>query len=71
MAAAYLFHLCEYHPFADVNEQVALAACRYFLHLNGKGSAGVSADLLKLTMDTASDKIGKAAIAARLRKSAA
>lgn len=69
MAAAYLFHLCQNHPFVDGNKRVALAACRYFLHVNGAGTPGDSEALYKLTMGTASGKLDKAAIAAILRKS--
>lgn len=35
MAAAYLFHLCENHPFVDGNKRVALATCIVFLRMNG------------------------------------
>lgn len=34
-AAAYLFHICMDHPFADGNKRTALASCGVFLHLNG------------------------------------
>ena len=70
MAAAYLYHLCQGHPFVDGNKRVALAACRYFLHLNGKGFAGDSEGLYRLTIATASGRKDKAAIAAYLRKQA-
>lgn len=68
MAAAYLFHLCQNHPFVDGNKRVALASCRYFLHLNGRGFAGDGESMLKLTLDTAAGKIGKAEITDYLRK---
>ena len=35
IAAAYLFHLCSNHPFADGNKRVALATCIVFLRMNG------------------------------------
>ena len=35
MAAAYLYHLCENHPFVDGNKRVALASCIVFLRMNG------------------------------------
>src|SRR3990170_9070700 len=35
MAAAYLFHLCRNHPFADGNKRTALAASLVFLQVNG------------------------------------
>ena len=34
MAAAYLFHICNNHPFIDGNKRTALAVCRTFLALN-------------------------------------
>jgi death-on-curing protein len=35
MAAAYLYHLCQNHPFEDGNKRTAAVACRVFLRLNG------------------------------------
>lgn len=35
MAAAYLFHLCQNHPFVDGNKRVGLASALVFLELNG------------------------------------
>jgi death on curing protein len=35
MAAAYLYHICENHPFVDGNKRVALATCIAFLRMNG------------------------------------
>lgn len=35
MAAAYGFHLCKNHPFADGNKRIALVAMDTFLQLNG------------------------------------
>jgi death-on-curing protein len=35
MAAAYLFHICQNHPFIDGNKRAALATCIVFLRLNG------------------------------------
>lgn len=35
MAAAYLFHICRNHPFADGNKRTALASAEIFLLLNG------------------------------------
>lgn len=70
MASAYLFHLCQNHPFVDGNKRVALAASRYFLHLNGLGFAGKSDDLLALTLNTAAGKLKKPAIAAYFKRHA-
>ena len=35
MAAAYLFHLCKNHPFADGNKRVGFHSAYVFLKLNG------------------------------------
>jgi death-on-curing protein len=35
IAAAYLFYLCQNHPFNDGNKRVALATCLIFLSENG------------------------------------
>ena len=35
VAAAYLFYLCQNHPFVDGNKRTALAACLVFLSENG------------------------------------
>jgi len=34
-AAAYLFHLCKNHPFADGNKRTAYAVAEVFLRMNG------------------------------------
>ena len=35
MAAAYMFHIVQNHPFIDGNKRTGLAACLYFLELHG------------------------------------
>lgn len=35
MAAAYLYYLCQNHPFIDGNKRTALACCLVFLSVNG------------------------------------
>jgi len=35
MAAAYLFHICQHHAFADGNKRTAFAATYTFLAING------------------------------------
>jgi death-on-curing family protein len=35
VAAAYLYYLCQNHPFVDGNKRTALGACLVFLRLNG------------------------------------
>jgi death-on-curing protein len=68
MAAAYLFHLCQGHPFVDGNKRVGAAAAFSFLYLNGWRLGGSAEGLRDLVMATASGKATKAQITAYLRK---
>ena len=70
MAAAYLFHLVQNHPFVDGNKRVGTAAALIFLLMNG---IRVSADIdafERLVIEVASGKVGKAAVAIFLEKHA-
>lgn len=69
IAAAYLFYLCQNHPFVDGNKRVALATCLVFLKEN---------DLLPneqldveaweaLTLDVAGSRLDRTQTTARLR----
>ena len=59
MAAAYLYHLCQNHPFIDGNKRVATVCSLVFLELNDY-ELEVDIDLLEeTTMGTASGKINK------------
>jgi death-on-curing protein len=62
MAAAYLFHLCENHPFVDGNKRAAYASALVFLRLNGVAVPG-DERLYALTMNVAKGALGKGAIA--------
>jgi death-on-curing protein len=62
MAAAYLFHLCENHPFVDGNKRAAYASALVFLHLNGVALPG-DERLYALTLNVAKGALGKSAIA--------
>jgi len=67
MAAAYLFHIVQNHPFIDGNKRVGSAAAMVFLELNGV-EVKVSNELLAATVpDLAQGKIAKAAITEFLR----
>ena len=62
MAAAYLFHIVQNHPFTDGNKRGGAAAAIVFLELNGV-EVKVSNELLAATvLDVAQGKITKAAI---------
>jgi death-on-curing protein len=59
MAAAYLFHICQNHPFEDGNKRTALASAMVFLALNGKSLYALDYRLETLTMDVASSRMRK------------
>lgn len=70
IAAAYLFYVCQNHPFVDGNKRVALATCLVLLREN---------DLLPneqldvaaweaLTLDVAGSRLDRARTAERLRQ---
>ena len=68
MAAAYLFHIVQNHPFVDGNKRVGLLAAIVFLDVNGISIAHPSDALYELTMGVAEGRIQKAAIAAELER---
>ena len=63
MAAAYLFHLVENHPFIDGNKRVGLMAALVFLDMNGRRVTAGSGELVELLLGVAAGKIGKAEVA--------
>lgn len=68
MAAAYLFHIVQNHPFVDGNKRVGTVAALVFLALSGV-EVGVSNDtLFQTVLAIAQGKLGKAAIAEFLRR---
>lgn len=69
MAAAYLFHIAQNHPFADGNKRTALVTALVFLHGNGVDVVtNAPASLYDLTMAVADGSMGKAAVANELRR---
>ena len=70
MAAAYLFHLCNNHPFLDGNKRTALAACLAFLWLNDLEVAADPDEIAELVLDVADRGLGKAQVAVYLEKHA-
>jgi death on curing protein len=67
MAAAYLYHLVQNHPFVDGNKRVGLITTLVFLAGNGISTGVAHASLYDLTVEVASGQIDKQAIAARLQ----
>ena len=70
IAAAYLFHLCQKHPFNDGNKRTALAACLVFLSQNNLLNPGSHLDVDRwetLVLDVAASRIGKTELGLRLK----
>jgi death-on-curing protein len=67
MAAAYLFHLTQNHPFLDGNKRIGLAAAIAFLGLNDIWLESDPAELLEMALSVARGEIGKPEIAVFLR----
>jgi death-on-curing protein len=63
MAAAYLFHIAQNHPFIDGNKRVALAAALVFLWLNGFEVKASEDAVVKLTVGVAAGRLSKAEVA--------
>lgn len=63
MAAAYLFHIVQNHPFVDGNKRVGAVAALVFLRLNGLRIDVPNVVLAEVVLDVARGKIGKGAVA--------
>jgi death on curing protein len=59
MAAAYLFHIVENHPFLDGNKRTGAVAALVFLDLNGAEIDAPKGSLYDLTMAVATGQAGK------------
>lgn len=70
IAAAYLFYLCQNHPFVDGNKRTALATCLVFLSENGLLSDEEleAAAWEALTLGVASSELDRVQATKRLRK---
>jgi len=68
MAAAYLFHLCQNHPFIDGNKRVGLTSCLVFLEINGITVLDPNEELYDLVIDVTMGRAKKREIAEFLRK---
>jgi len=69
MAAAYLFHLAQNHPFVDGNKRVAAAATFMFLYSNGYELNCTEDELVELTLAVANGRRTKAEVAVMLSSS--
>ena len=60
MAAAYLYHLAQNHPFHDGNKRTGAMAALIFLHVNGVSTLPDPEELERTTMGVAAGDIAKA-----------
>jgi death-on-curing protein len=67
MAAAYLFHLVQNHPFIDGNKRAGAVAARVFLLLNGVALDMPEDSIYDLVIATAEGRATKAEIADAVR----
>jgi death on curing protein len=59
MAAAYLFHLCQNHPFIDGNKRVGANAAIAFLLMNDWAPTFEEGELADVVLSAASGKLAK------------
>ena len=69
VGAAYLYYLCNNHPFVDGNKRTALASCLVFLSENGclKSEALDVDSWESFVLDVASSKVDRQGTTERLR----
>lgn len=70
MAAAYLFHLVQNHPFLDGNKRAGAGAALVFLTLNNVRLRVSNPALVRIVLTVAEGKMGKGAVAEFLRRHA-
>ncbi len=63
MAAAYLFHITQNHPFVDGNKRTGAVASLVFLSLNGVDVLAEEEEFEKIVLGVAEGKLDKAALA--------
>jgi death-on-curing protein len=68
MAAAYLFHVVQNHPFIDGNKRTGAASAIIFLEMNGIEVDADEDGLIAITLSVATGQAGKKEIAAFFRK---
>lgn len=67
MAAAYLFHVVENHPFLDGNKRTGAMAAIVFLDVNGMDFEATDDDFAEMVLQVASGRMGKQEVAAFLK----
>jgi death-on-curing protein len=68
MAAAYLFHIRQNHPFVDGNKRTAAASALVFLRGNGTGKLPDPTALRDITLGVASGGVSKQQLVDWMRK---
>lgn len=68
MAAAYLYHITQNHPFIDGNKRTGAVASLVFLSLNDVEIEADEEEFERIVMDVAQGKLDKASVAEFLRK---
>ena len=68
MAAAYLFHITQNHPFVDGNKRTGAVASLVFLSLNGIDIEADEEEFEKTVLGVTEGKIDKAAVSEFFRK---
>ena len=68
MTSAYLYHICQNHPFIDGNKRTALASSLVFLDLNGLFIEDPEDKLYELVMQTAKGNTTKKEISKKLKE---
>jgi death-on-curing protein len=67
MAAAYLYHIAQNHPFHDGNKRAGAMAALIFLHVNGVRTLPGPEALERATLEVAAGELSKADLTDRLR----
>lgn len=67
MAAAYLFHLAQNHPFIDGNKRAGVMSALAFLSANGVELTMVPSDLEAITLKVAAGEMAKEKLTSWLR----
>lgn len=68
MAAAYLFHIVQNHPFVDGNKRTGAVTCVYFLGMNDIEFTAEPDDFENMVCSVARGELEKPEIAAFLRE---
>ena len=67
LAAAYLYYLCNNHPFVDGNKRMSITVCLVFLRLNGIEVRSDGPEWEMLVLDVASSVLDRPSTTVRLR----